>query len=145
MKIVLIKETIHIVAIVMAIGLTSCGNGTPVQLSTKQRSEELTPMKYTIYFTDDFAFSVKSVNVFECTENGDKIYRNAFVSGRGESKTFTAQPETKKVKVYLSLVNPLEPFGSGYNGWLPLVYYLSPNGPKIIQIDNHVQQIQMEP
>lgn len=134
-----------IYAVAMTIGLTSCGNGTSVQSPTKQRVEELTPMKYTIHFTDDFAFSVKSVNVFECTENGDKIYQNAFVSGRGESKTFTAQPETKKVKVYLSLVNPLEPFGSGYNGWLPLVYYLSPNEPKIIQIDNHVQQIRMEP
>lgn len=126
--------------------MCSCSSNGGVN-GDSSNSQKETPMRYTVSFSDDFAFPVKSIIVFECAENGDKIYENEFVSGRGESKTFTAQPHAKKVKVYLSLTNilDLDPFSKGINGWLPLVYYLSPNETKVIRIDNHVRRSQFEP
>ena len=102
-------------------------------------------MKYTVSFSDDFCFPVKGITVFECAENGDKIYENRFMSGTGKSETFTAQPQARKIKLYLSLTDFTDPFGSGFNGWLPLVYYLSPNEPQVVRIDNHVQLSRAEP
>ena len=107
-------------------------------------SHKSAPMQYTVSFSDDFLFPVKGIIVYECTENGDKIFENEFISGKGQSKTFTAQPQTQKIKVYLSLQDPLTIQGE-YNGWLPLVYYLSPDEIKVIRIDNHVKQQRIEP
>lgn len=136
--------------------LVSCGGGTSTT-SDNAVQEELQakqePMQYTVSVDDNFIFPVDlgdrfesgaNFRVFECTENGDKIYQNDFVVLKGSSKTFTAQPNVQKVKVYLSFLNILDP-REKYEGWLPLVYYLTPNNNKEIHVDLHVELSHFEP
>ena len=136
--------------------LISCGGGTSTT-SDNAVQEELQakqePMQYTVSVDDNFIFPVDlgdrfesgaNFRVFECTENGDKIYQNDFVVLKGSSKTFTAQPNVQKVKVYLSFLNILDPRDK-YEGWLPLVYYLTPNENKEIHVDLHVELSRFEP
>lgn len=109
------------------------------------------PMRYTIKLSDDYVlpFGVE-INAFECDENGDKIYENKFsLEQKGESKTFTAQSETKKIKVRVSTVDISRLGTSSYVqkniGWLPLVYILSPNETKEIEIGNMTEYSYNEP
>lgn len=127
-------------AILVLFAICSCGGG-----GGANNSQNNAPMQYTVCFSNDFCFPVKGVTVYECAENGDKIYENKFMSATGKRDTFTAQPQAKKVKLYLSVTDPMDPFGPGTNGWLPLVYYLTPNEPKVIRIDNHVSLSRFEP
>lgn len=137
--------------------MISCGGGTSstsnntVQEKKPQAKQE--PMQYTVSVDENFVFPVDlgdrfesgaNFRVFECTENGDKIYQNDFVVLKGSSKTFTAQPNVQKVKVYLSFLNILDPRDK-YEGWLPLVYYLTPNENKEIHVDLHVELSRFEP
>ena len=102
---------------------------------------------------DDFFFQMHPntseagacFKVFECTESGDKIYENEFQLVAGNSKTFTAQPNVKKVKVYVMFCTPLGHIGEMSEGWLPLVYYLSPDEIKEIKIDTYVEMSRREP
>ena len=131
--------------------VVSCGsNG-----GSNSTKNEITnaPMKYTVSVDKDFLFIVNghdythgaSFKVFECADNGDKIYQNDFIVEEGSSKTFTAQAHVQKVKVYVTMGNPLGKIGEEFGGWLPLVYYLSPNESKQISIDNHVELHRSEP
>ena len=131
--------------------VVSCGsNG--ASNSTKDEITN-TPMKYTVSVDKDFLFIVNgrdythgaSFKVFECAENGDKIYQNDFIVEEGSSKTFTAKANVQKVKVYVTMGNPLGKIGEEFCGWLPLVYYLSPNESKHISIDNYVELHRSEP
>ena len=93
-----------LVAVMLSIFMWSCGsNG-----GGSNNTQNDVPMQYTVCTSEDLLFPTKSIKVFECTENGDKIYENEFILGLGDSKTFTAQPNVKKVKVYLTLQNPLD-------------------------------------
>lgn len=130
---------------------TSCGSNN----GSNNAKDEITnaQMKYTVSVDKDFLFIVNghdythgaSFKVFECADNGDKIYQNDFVVEEGSSKTFTAQAHVQKVKVYVTMGNPLGKIGEEFGGWLPLVYYLSPNESKQISIDNNVELHRSEP
>ena len=129
-----------LVAVMLSIFMWSCGsNG-----GGSNNTQNDVPMQYTVCTSEDLLFPTKSIKVFECTENGDKIYENEFILGLGDSKTFTAQPNVKKVKVYLTLQNPLD-WRNDHYGWMPLVYYLSPNESKVIKIDNNIELHRQEP
>lgn len=132
-------------------GGTSATSDNTVQEEEPQAKQE--PMQYTVSVDENFIFPVDlgdrfesgaNFRVYECTENGDKIYQNDFVVLKGSSKTFTAQPNVQKVKVYLSFLNILDP-REKYEGWLPLVYYLTPNENKEIHVDLHVELSHFEP
>lgn len=137
--------------------LFSCGGGSSVKSEDVVQQEESPvkqePMQYTINIDENFVYPIRTENgyesgakvrVFECTENGDKIYQNDFVVLAGSTKTFTAQSQTHKIKVYLSFCSILDP-RKEFNGWLPLVYYLSPNDNKEISIDYFVNLSNSEP
>ena len=136
-KIFKLLGTLFLTAVIYSCGSNVSSNG--------NSDVDNRPMQYTISISDDFIFPVKTIKVFECIENGDKVHENEFVIGAGDSKTFTAQPKVQKVKVYVSLRDPLSPFKGEYNGWLPLVYYLSPGESKVIRIDNDIEQHRYEP
>lgn len=137
----------------------SCGGHTSAISEDTVQEEELQekqePKQYTISVDENFIFPIglgendnveygAKFCVFECTENGDKIYQNEFVVLKGSSKTFTAQPNVQKVKVYLSFMNILD-IRKNYEGWLPLVYYLTPNENKDIHVDVYVKLSRLEP
>lgn len=134
--------------------MVSCGGGTANNtLQEKQNTTKQDPLKYTVSVDENFIYPIDlgdrfesgaKFRVFECTENGDKIYQNDFVVLKGSSKTFTAHNNVAKVKVYLSFLNILDP-RKEYNGWLPLVYYLSPNENKEITVDYFVSLSRTEP
>ena len=136
-KIFKLLGTLFLTAVIYSCGSNVSSNGSS--------DVDNRPMQYTVSISDDFIFPVKTIKVFECIENGDKVHENEFVIGAGDSKTFTAQPKVQKVKVYVSLRDPLSPFKGEYNGWLPLVYYLSPDENKVIRIDNDIEQHRHEP
>lgn len=100
--------------------------------------------KYTISVSDDFIIPIENIRVFEYTENGDRIYENMVELKRGETKTFTAKPKTKKIKVYISLQNIFTKKVE-YTGWLPVVYYLSLKESKVIRIDTNLELDRDEP
>lgn len=100
-------------------------------------------MRYTVKMANDCIFPAKSVRIFECTENGDRIRENEFALEPGDSKTFTSKPQTRKIKVYITIITPIN--FSGQSGWLPLVYYLSPNENNVIMIDNNLELSRFEP
>lgn len=134
----------------------SCGGGSPNSTMQGNQEQPITkqePLQYTVSVDENFVFPVDlgdrvesgaNFRVFECAENGDKIYQNDFVVLKGSSKTFTAQPHVQKVKVYVSFLNILDPWKK-FEGWLPLVYYLTPNETKDIHVDMYVALYRNEP
>lgn len=109
------------------------------------------PQRYTIKLSNDYSLPwAQDITVYECDENGDKFYDNKFsLKQRGESKTFTAQPRTKKIKVLVTWevidLSWRHSYPRTESDWLPLVYYLSPEKPIVIEIGNRTSLSPREP
>lgn len=90
-----------------------------------------------------------TIDVFECAENGDKIYQNKVVIKAGTSQTYTAQPLVKKIKVHVSTIDVFGTtdlmYPKRWDGWLSLNYYLSPDKSTVIEIDNNTELHRTEP
>lgn len=85
-------------------------------------------------------FSVKlNVIAFKYTKEGDRIYENDFSLDRGERKTFEAQKDAYKVKLYVRF------WPTSSEGWVPLVYILSEGDAKLISVDDHTRLDRHEP
>lgn len=126
--------------------------------SNSNSSSNNKPLQYTVCISKDFIGAERisnelkcgaTIDVFECAENGDKIYQNKFAVEAGTSQTYTAQPNVKKIKVYVSSINVLGSTNffdpARINGWLPLNYYLSPDKTTVIEIDNNTELYRAEP
>ena len=81
-----------------------------------------------------------AVIVYEYTKEGDRFHQNEFSLKRGESKTFTAQKNAYKVKVYAEMW----PW-KNVSGWMDLVYILSADETKVITLNDNTKYFNSEP
>ncbi len=93
-------------------------------------SKEPLPKKYSITNNITFGSSTK-FTIFECNEIGDKIYNAAETFSKGETKTFTAQDDAVKVKIYIKV----ESYFGNVTGYVQQVFYLQEGETKSIIID----------
>ena len=79
------------------------------------------PIEYSIFWGFASGNSGKLI-VYECKDNGDKIYnRTVDFDGTEIKKTFISQPETVKIKIYIKRSNT---FSLQNNRWVDQVFYL---------------------
>ena len=83
---------------------------------------------YTLSF-DVHSNLSSTVRLFEYNDNGDKIGNKSIECKAGDIHTFTADPETYKVKVYLSIGNII-------GKWVQQVFILKKGGDTKISIDD---------
>ena len=83
---------------------------------------------YTLSF-DVHSNLSSTVRLFEYNDNGDKIGNKSIECKAGDINTFTADPETYKVKVYLSIGNVI-------GKWVQQVFILKKGGDTKISIDD---------
>ena len=96
-------------------------------------------MKYTVVLEGNYGLSAKGI-AYEYTKDGDRFYQNEFSLNNGESKTFTAQKEAYKVKVYAEMW----PW-TDVKGWVDLVYILSEGETKVISLNDNTKFMRVEP
>lgn len=141
MKKQITKATMSLcLCISLAIFVISCGqNKTSEHESSTINTKVSEPMKYTVVLEGNFGVSAKGF-VYEYTKDGDRFYQNEFSIKNGESKTFTAQKEAYKVKVYAEMW----PW-TDVEGWVDLVYILSEGETKVISINDNTKFMRVEP
>ena len=123
-----------------AIVVVSCGSSkTSDNESSVANTKESAPMKYTVVLEGNYGLSAKGI-AYEYTKDGDRFYQNEFSLNNGESKTFTAQKEAYKVKVYAEMW-PL----TDVKGWVDLVYILSEDETKVISLNDNTKFMRAEP
>lgn len=134
------KINLIIAVVVLSLLMLSCGqNENRRDDSNSATVERSAPKKYSVELREDM-FSVKlNVIAFEYTKEGDRIYENDFSLDRGECKTFEAQKDAYKVKLYV------KHWPASSEGWVPLVYILSEGDTKMISVDDHTRLDRYEP
>ena len=131
------KITLELVLVMLMASLVwSCGSHSDSNDTTTNAN---VLKKYTIVLEGDYASSA-NVMVFEYTKDGDRFHQNEFSIKNGERKTFTAQKEAYKIKVYAEMW----PFTS-VKGWVDLVYILSEEETKTISLNDHTKFSRIEP
>lgn len=93
--------------------------------------EESINRNYTVTFNGSYGYST-TIRVFECNENGDKIYDSSWDFSKGETKSFTALQGTKKLKLYIHT----ESMFGDIRGYVQRVYYLTTSPTSIVVDDN---------
>lgn len=102
-------------------------------LSSCIKEENGLNRNYAVTYNSDYGYST-TIRVFECNEIGDKINDVSAKYSKGETKSFTAQQNTVKLKVY---VKSESVFGN-ITGYVQRVYYLSSSPTSIVIDDNTV-------
>jgi len=122
-----------IMATAMTMGTTSCETQAEKEAKANQENEIDQPTKYRIEVSD-VIFRI-DVCAFECDAVGDRIYENdvTFTTKGATTKTFTAQPEAKKLKLYMVYDYS---FGKA-EGWVQIAYPLKQGETTVIRLDGH--------
>lgn len=116
------KRIFAVIAASMIFLLSSCTN-----------EENGLNRNYTVTYNSDYGYST-TIRVFECNEIGDKVNDVSANYSKGETKSFTAQQNTVKLKVY---VKSESMFGN-ITGYVQRAYYLSSSPTSIVIDDNTV-------
>ena len=95
-------------------------------------SKEPLPKKYSVTNNISFGSSTK-FTILECNEIRDKIFNSAQTFSKGETKTFTAQDDAVKVKIYVKV----ESYFGNVTGYVQQVFYLQEGETKSITIDDN--------
>ena len=118
----------------------SCGtNNTSTKDSVSTIETEAAPKRYTVTLEGNYNESAEII-VYEYTKEGERFHQNEFSLKRGESKTFTAQKNAYKVKVYAEMW----PW-KNVSGWMNLVYILSAEETKEITLNDNTKYFNSEP
>lgn len=76
-----------------------------------------------VYNASTWGNYAETVRIFECTDNGDKIFNSSVECKKGYEETFTAQPNVSKVKITIG------------SKWVQQVFLLKKGGNTTITID----------
>jgi|WetSurMetagenome_2_1015567.scaffolds.fasta_scaffold32191_4 hypothetical protein len=101
-----------------------------VSLTSCSKDDSVSPTTYTFLYSiaDDPDMSV-SMTILEYNSKGEQIANNNVKCMSGLSKTFTANSNTEKVKLYLTVtVN-----SKSASRWVQQVYYLKKNDNTTIE------------
>lgn len=134
------KMIVLIMTTIMIIGATSCETQAEKEAKAEATRKATQPAKYTI-ITGTMVTTFLDVIAYECDDSGDRIHENEchFKWDGAESQTFTAQPEAKKLKIYVSYNNgsPIMTFGA-VEGWLQVAYPLRHGETTVINLDGNI-------
>ena len=100
--------------------------------SCSKEEQKPQPKKYAITNRVTYGYST-TLTIFECNEVGDKISNVAEKFSEGETKTYTANDNAVKIKIYVKAESV---FGD-VKGWVQQVYYLDEGNTKSITIDDN--------
>ena len=122
-----------VILLTMIVGISSCETTAQKETKANQENEIDQPTKYRIEVSD-VIFRI-DVRAFECDAVGDRIYENdvTFTTEGATTKTFTAQPEAKKLKLYMVYDYS---FGKA-EGWVQIAYPLKQGETTVIRLDGH--------
>lgn len=140
------KSAVLICAVALVIGMTSCetqaekeAKAEAARIEAEKAAKAAQPAKYTITI-GSIATTFVDVIAYECDDSGDRIHENEchFKWDGSHSKTFTAQPEAKKLKLYASFNNgsDMMTFGAA-QGWVQITYPLRHGETTDVKIDGN--------
>jgi len=102
-----------------------------VSLTSCSKDDSVSPTTYTfLYSMDDLSDISASMTILEYNSKGEQIANNNIECKNGLSKTFTANPNTEKVKLYLTVKAANSKAASR---WIQQIYYLKKNDNTTIE------------
>lgn len=96
------------------------------------KEQEPQPKKYSVTNNVTYGYST-TLTIFECNEVGDKIKNVSEKFSDGETKTYTAEDNAVKIKIYVKA----ESIFGDVKGWVQQVYYLQEGSTKSIVVDDN--------
>lgn len=91
--------------------------------SSCSKDDENKESTYTLIYNSPTPWGEESVILFEYNSVGDKIKNNSIECEKGYTETFTASPNTEKVKVYAD------------GKWIQQVFFLQKGGNIVIEVN----------
>lgn len=120
-----------------------------VSIVSCEKEEQPKPTTYTVTMAMSSVTSTSiphyDLTAYEYNEAGEKVANNALsVATSGTTKTFTANPRSVKVKLYIKMYTDNSGYAPKYY-WVQQVFYLEEGNNIEIKVDDHTKVGSLEP